>query len=135
MRKITKPIKHRHILGKIRKEFDEAKSLNLILVYFRPKHDQLDIEFLEAPTSPQLEQLQNYLRSKWGNHITCEIFSLPRSLNTTMRIKNVRHKRIEDERRRRQAEKAHEENIRNMAKKLAKAIDRDILTELLNSQE
>lgn len=80
-------ITHKHTLGQIRKEFDDAKRRGLVVVDFRPKENRLDIGFPSVEPE-QLDRLCEYLRGKW-NHIRYEVFDDGLQNMKVMRITNM----------------------------------------------
>lgn len=125
-------IRHRNILGAIRKEFDEAKDLGMVAVVFSPELEQLDIHFLNKASKEQIYKVGEYLKSKWKDDIIYDVFSLPTSMDPMLRIKNVRQRRIQSARR---TQKIQNALIKKLSKNLCEAIDKDIIEEVLNSMD
>jgi len=80
---------HENVLGKIRKEFDDAKHKGLVIIDFRPNNNRLDIGFADSVDLQMIDRVCEYVRKNY-DRIQYQVFRDEWSQCNVMRIMNMR---------------------------------------------
>jgi len=88
---------HENVLGKIRKEFDDAKHKGLVIIDFRPNNNRLDIGFADSVDLQMIDRVCEYVRKNYDRiqyqvfrRIQYQVFRDEWSQCNVMRIMNMR---------------------------------------------